>query len=41
MKYNKYMKDYDKNKESSYLKYLDVNKLFDWEMLQKPPINGF
>ena len=23
---NKYMKDYDKNKESSYLKYWDVNK---------------
>ena len=22
---NKYMKDYDKNKESSYLKYWDVN----------------
>ena len=22
---NKYMKDYDKNKESSYLKYCDVN----------------
>ena len=23
---NKYMKDYNKNKESSYLKYWDVNK---------------
>ena len=23
---NKYMKDYDKNKESSYLQYWDVNK---------------
>ena len=27
---NKYMRDYDKNKESSYLKYWDVNKLHGW-----------
>ena len=25
---NKYMKDYDKNKESSYLKYCDANYLY-------------
>ena len=25
---NKYMKDYDKNKESSYLKYWDANYLY-------------
>ena len=36
---NKYMKD--KSKESSYLIYWDVNNLFDWEMSQKLPENGF
>ena len=38
---NKYMKDYDKNKELSYLKYWDVNYLYIWEMLQKFPVNNF
>ena len=33
------MKDYDKNKESSCLKYWDVNNLYGWAMLQKIPIN--
>ena len=27
---NKYMKNYDKNTTSSYLTYLDANKLFEW-----------
>ena len=35
---NKYTKDYDKNKELSYLKYWDVNNLYGWAMLQKLPV---
>ena len=38
---NKYMKDYDKNKELSYIQYLDVNNLYDWAMVQKLPVNKF
>ena len=38
---NKYMEDYDKNKESSYLKYWDVNNLYGWVMQQKLPVNNF
>ena len=37
----KQMKDYDKNKESSYLKYWDVNNLYGWVMSQKLPVNKF
>ena len=36
-----YMKDYDKNKESSYIQYWDINNLHGWEMLQKLPVNKF
>ena len=38
---NKYMKDFDNNEQSSYLKHWDLNKLYGWAMLQKLPINGF
>ena len=38
---NKYMKKYDKNKESSYIQYLDANNLYGWAMSQKLPVNGF
>ena len=34
------MKDYDKNKESSYLKHWDANNLYGWAMLQKLPVNN-
>ena len=38
---NKYMKNYNKNEESSYIQYLDANNLYSWAMSQKLPVNGF
>ena len=38
---NKYIKNYDKNKELSYLMYLDANNLYGWAMSQKLPVNNF
>ena len=38
---NNYMKDYDENKESLYLNYWHVNKLYEWAMSQKLPLVGF
>ena len=38
---NKYMKNYDKNNESSYIEYLNANNLYGWAMSQKLPEIGF
>ena len=38
---NKYIKNYHKNKESSYIQYLEVNKLYVWAMSHKLPVNNF
>ena len=38
---NKYMRDHDKNKESSYLEYLDANNLYGWAMSEKLPVRNF
>ena len=40
-KANKYMKNHDKDMESSYLEYLDANDLYGWAVSQKLPVNGF
>ena len=38
---NKYMKDYNPDKESTYIQYLDANNLYGWAMSQQLPIHGF
>ena len=38
---NKYRKIYGKNKESSYIQYLDENNFYGWAMSQKLPVDGF
>ena len=38
---NRYMKSYDKSKESSYIQYLDANNLYGVAMSEKLPIYGF
>ena len=38
---NKYIENYDENKESSYIQYLDANNLYGWAISQKLPVNGF
>ena len=38
---NKYMNNYDENKESSFLEYLDANNLHGWAMSEPLPVDGF
>ena len=38
---NPYMEEYDKNKETNYLEYLDANNLYGWAMSQPLPTSGF
>ena len=38
---NKYMNNYNKNKESSYIQYLDGNNLHGMAMSEKLPVKGF
>ena len=38
---NEYLKNYNKNVESSFIEYLDANNLYRWAMSQKLPVNGF
>ena len=34
-------KNYDENKELSYIQYWDAHNLYSWAMLQKLPVNNF
>ena len=38
---DKYMKNYDENKESPYIQYLDANNLHRWPMTQSLSVDGF
>ena len=38
---NKYLTNHDKNKESSFLEYVDANNLYGWAMSQKLPVGDF
>ena len=40
-RYPKANNNYNENKKSLYLQYLDVNNIYGWAMLQKLPVNNF
>ena len=39
--YNKYMNDYDPEKQSTYISYLDMNNLYGWTMSENLPYERF
>ena len=38
---NKYMKNYDKDKEPSFLMYANANNFYGWAMSKKLPVDKF
>ena len=38
---NKYLKDYNRNEEESFLRYLDANNFYGWAMSEPLPMDGF
>ena len=38
---NRYRKDFDENKESTYIQYFDANNLYGWAMSQPLSVRGF
>ena len=38
---NKYLKDYNKEEEESFLEYLDASNLYGWAMSEPLPVDGF
>ena len=38
---NKYMNDYDPEKQSTYISYLDMNNLYGWTMSENLPYERF
>ena len=40
-KVNRYMKNYDKNKDSSFQEYQDANNLYGYSVTEKPLVKDF